>query len=270
MGDYRDNAQNYVAFVMLKRNRSAYSFCEYMDKESGEVKSIKNHIDPKTGLPVPRRFKWTSNQPVLKIPKAQKDVIEFLRNSPECYKSPNAKNPNAPKSAFMFAEINDADDAKIANDASKYLFKALQAAHMLEAQPEKLERIARMVGETSNIPDIQLSACVNYAKSNTKKFLELVGDDEGEARQLVEQAIAQKIIVKQGFMYRMGSVHVGSHNVDNVVSKVSGDPDLFEALKIRLAEGAENPVEDESDLPPEFEDLISDTKEKPAKARSTK
>lgn len=258
MGDYRDNAKDYVAFVMLKRNRSTHSFAEYMDKDTGEVKSITQHIDKKTGQPVPRRFKWTSNQPVLKIPRKQEEVIEFIRNYPGCYKSKNAKNPDAPKELFIIAEINDASDAKLANDANKLNITAQAAAYDLELYPEKLARIARLVGEDSKIPSIQLFACINYAKSNAEKFMSLVNEQESEARDLVKQALSAGIIKKQGVMYNMGKVNVGTHNEERVIAKVSGSAELMEALKFRLT-GEETSTDE--DLPEQLQEIFGKSKE---------
>ena len=123
------------------------------------------------------------------------------------------------------------------------------------------------------IPSIQLLSCVNFAKTNSAKFLELVGNEESEARDLVTRALSMGIIKKKGFMYEVGNINVGTHNEDNVVRKVSGDKELLELLKTRVEGGAET-TEDYSDLPEEMQEDFSAPKEsegrKDAKAKAVK
>ena len=60
---------------------------------------ISNRLD-QYGNPLYRRFTWTESNRVMSIPNSQADVIEFLRNHPECEGSKNSSG------VVVFKEMN--------------------------------------------------------------------------------------------------------------------------------------------------------------------
>jgi len=85
------NTDNYVFFVLADEHGRNASFgfrAVYTDVEGNLHKLESHQIDRQTGEKIVRKYRFQKGHKTLRIHKAQKEELEFLRNHPNCQNSP--------------------------------------------------------------------------------------------------------------------------------------------------------------------------------------
>lgn len=200
----------FTEFILLSPNLAGWSFNAYLDKD-GNTRFIKDRVD-ENGVAQKKRFKFSYNNRVLRIPNAQKETIEFLRNSPDCVDSPNAPRDEAgkvvPSHKFYFKEVNtDRDNAAVVEVETKRI-KAQNAALNLEGQD--LVDAAVMCGTFDASSNIQRKRVLDYSGSNPDGFMEIINSPIFKTQSLVRRAVNQNVIVQKGFVYMFADLHIGN------------------------------------------------------------
>lgn len=220
------DSSNFVYFVNTRKYSKAYGFSTYMDKD-GIIKMIVNSYDPISGQPVPRRFKFSKRDRVMRIPVNQKDVagnsvVEFLKNHPECEGSPNS---NGLPSIF---KVMDADaDAKVANKAKANRIKAENIALGLEGK--ELEEIAASFGVTNMTESLLQHRMLELAGNDPDVFLEVYNAPDRKMRALIHSGLSSGVLTQRGELIMWETTVVGS-NFDKAISTLTEDKKLAKAV----------------------------------------
>lgn len=219
--------KGFTEFLLLNPALAGYSLNGYIDKD-GNVQKIISRKD-ENGNPIARRFKFSYNNRVLRFPNAQKDIINFLRNAPECEGSPNAATDAHGRIVqhFYFKEVNTAADAEKVVENESLRIKAQSAA--LELKGQELAQIAILCGCRAPEVGIQRHKVLDYAGSNPKGFLEMLKSPDVESRALIRDAVDVGVVKKKGLIYMWEDVLLGNDE-DSAVQTLMKDKKILDAV----------------------------------------
>ena len=215
---------NYVYYATIDANKF-FGFDAYTDPETGEIIYITNRKD-QDGNPVKRRFHWSPDRRMMRIPQTQKEVINFIDNSPYEKNSPNLIG--RPK----IQKIDEHGNAKVAVETVRLKNKAENEA--LKLKNDKLRFIAAILGENSEDSELQLFKVVEYAGKNPKTFLEdILGDPNLEALGLLNIALSNQVVDTKGSVYLWKKQKLGLNQRD-AVAYLMNNQDVMEGIKTEL------------------------------------
>lgn len=215
---------NFAEFMLTSASLAGYSLNAYLDLDGNEH-SIKDRKD-EHGNPIKRRFKFNHNMRVLRVPLAQKEIIEFLRNAPECEGSPN----NTGQQCY-FKEVNNERDAEKIVEIEGERIMAQTLAYNLKGQD--LADVALLCGTNSSNESMQRKKVLDYSGSNPKGFVALVSSPDVKTRSLVRRALEQGLVTKKGFIYMWSDVHLGNDE-DSAVKFLMKDKKIAKAIEEKL------------------------------------
>lgn len=221
------NSDNFVYFVSTRSSGASFGFSSYMDKD-GNTKIIVNGYDPKTGQPIARNFNFSKKDRAMRIPKNQKDkegnsVVDFLRNSPECFGSPN--NEGQP---VLYKELNYTKDADLANEAKAKRIKAESLALNIEGQD--LVELAASFGVVNSSESILRHRMLELAGNDPEVFIDGYNSPDREFRSVINSGIQAGILKQRGTMVLWEETVIGS-DLSSTISKLMEDKKLTAAIK---------------------------------------
>lgn len=217
-----NQTQGYTYFILTDGRIPHYSFDCYVDV-NGDLRYISKGRD-NHGNELKRRFEFRSGSRKISVPNTQTDVIDFLRNHPECEGSPNASL----RQKFYFKEMNLENDATKANEATARQLEAMTLA--LNLKDEELKSIGILLGAFSGSPSIIKHNVLEVAQKNPAYFLEVYNEPERKFRSLLLEAVNKGVVTVKGTIHAWGKEVLGS-NEDEAVAKIVGDKEVFTALK---------------------------------------
>jgi uncharacterized protein (DUF1778 family) len=212
-----------TTFVLLNPKLAGFSFNGYLDKD-GDTKFITSHKDT-NGNPVYRRFKWPRGSRSFVIPGAQKEVIEFFRNSPFCEGSPIAM------SKPYFKELDLEKDAElVVEDESR---RILAQAAALKLEGKRLKDVALLCGYDGPSDKLQRQKVLSYAKNSPVVFMELLDSKTLDVEVLFTNGLTSGILKRKGFLFYFDDVVLGNSK-DKVIGRLMEEADLRNAISERL------------------------------------
>lgn len=224
----------YVYFVLTRPTLSHYGFTSYQDEE-GNIQMIINSKN--NGNIIPRRFSFSKKDRTMKIPTSQKDVdgnnvVEFLRNHPECEGSPNGRyietEDGQIQTNVFFKELNEGRDAKNAMEVRKLTTKAQNTA--LELDFEGLQEVGSLLGFKHKDFDILQFKLYEFARKKPHEFLDAVESPDRQARSLVKRGINKGVLSQRGKMVKWEDTVIGADE-DDAVAAIMKDKKLYEAIE---------------------------------------
>lgn len=237
--------QKYTYFVLLNPKKTKFSFSAYSDQD-GQVQFLWNRIDYKSKEPLKRRFEFSKSYRTIRVPLAQRmknpdgelvSVADFLRQHPECAKSPNAELGPDGRAIYkpLFKELNESEDARIAVEARARKVKAENAALTLEGA--QLEAIAAAAGYRAGAngwnDNLAIHRCLELAAQDPAGFLAMLEDDTYEMKAFLAEAVRNRVVTKNGDIYMWGKILIGG-TLDEAVAQLSDDVQLYRGIKMKL------------------------------------
>ncbi len=234
------NFGDYIYFYYVGNNAS-YSFRSYTDPETGMESGYVTGYD-KNNRPMFKNWEFDNGpKRQVRVHKDEKDregklAVDFLRNSPECYKSTNGKYITTPEGtekqvAFLFREVNEEQDAKSAVDTRKLVIEA--QAEALKLKGQELVDIANIIGVFNPNEAVLSHRVLDFASNNPSKFNELLKDPTRKTKALVKKAINDQIFKVEGKIVKWEGKVIGADE-DEAVSNIIKDKTLEDAIKLHL------------------------------------
>lgn len=217
-----NETQGYTYFILTDGRIPHYSFDCYVDN-SGDLRYISKGRD-QHGNELKRRFEFRAGSRKLSVPNTQADVIEFLRNHPECEGSINGSS----RVKSYFKELNLDGDAEKANQATAKQLEAMTIA--LNLKDEELRSIGVLFGALSGTPSMIKHSVLEVSQKNPAYFLEVYNEPERQFRSILLQAVNKGVVTVKGTIHAWGKEVLGS-NEDEAVAKLVKDKEIFTALK---------------------------------------
>ncbi len=220
--------KGFTEFLLLSPSLAGYSLNGYMDKD-GNVKKIIIRKD-EHGNDIARRFAFSYNSRVIRIPNAQTEIIKFLREAPECVDSPNAAVDHSGKSVqkFYYKEVNtDKDNEAVVENETRRI-QAQSAALALKGAD--LAQIATLCGCLAPEEATQRKKVLDYSGSNPVGFMEMLKSPDVKSKALLRNAVAALVIKKKGFIYMWEDVHLGNDE-DQAVQTLMKDKKVFDSIE---------------------------------------
>lgn len=219
--------EGFEYFVLLNANLAGYSFDSY-ETIDGDLKYFSERKD-QYGNPIKKRYKFSKSQRVIRVPAKKKEEIEFLKNSPQCYGSPNNNGHR-----IMYKKLDDDGDATVAIDAIDQAVRAQAIA--LKLTGESLRDVAIICGAFGTSESVLKYKCLQYAQKNPDGFINIVVDVEREkgTRSLVRRGLGEKVLVKKGDMISWKDTTLGVDE-DDAVANLLKDKKLREAVELAIA-----------------------------------
>jgi hypothetical protein len=237
------NSRGFTYFAWMTPGRAGHGFvASYTDKE-GQHQYLSRGKDS-LGNTLFRRFKFKPARRIISIPNSQVDVIDYLRDYPDCLGSPNGRyaydeNGKPIQIGAIYKEINEGKDAQVGIEATRDVQKATSEVFRLE-DPEKadeLKEISVLTGFYKDDPGLQLFHLLEYAKNNPQLFLEKLNDPTRRAKYIISNGLngANPVLKRKGFMIFWQEVHLGN-NFDDAVQKILSDKTLFKGIEDSMKE----------------------------------
>ena len=228
-------SKGFTYFAWLKPTRAGHGFMASYTDQNGEHQYLSRGRDSR-GDVLFRRFKFKRSKRMISIPNSQADVLEFLRNHPDCEGSPNGvyaydEHGKPLQIGAVFKEVNEGKDAKQGVEATKIRAKAMTHALGLEDEKrsDELKEIAVMTGYYNTDPGMQHWHLLNYSEANPDDYLDIVDDPTRKAKYVIKNGLQGGVLKKKGFMYYWEEIHLGN-NFDESVQNILTDKQLFEAI----------------------------------------
>lgn len=230
--------RGFTHFAWINPSRAGHGFVASYEDKDGNHQFLSNGEDSR-GNTLFRRFKFKPSKRMISVPNTQVDVIEFLRNHPDCKGSPNGnyaydEHGNPMQIGYVFKEINEGKDAKLAIDATKLRTKALNHALELEdsSRADELKEVSVMTGYYNSDPGLQHFHILNYAENQPERYLDIINDPTRRAKYIIKNGLdgENKVLKKKGFMIYWEKEHLGN-NFDEAVQKILSDKQLMQAIE---------------------------------------
>ncbi len=232
------NYGDYVYFCYVGNNAS-YGFRSYVDPmtgmECGYVVGYNKHGEPilknwefdnvtKRQIRVHVNEKDKSNE--------KKSAVEFLRNSPECFKSVNGKYVDDGKQvAFLFREITAEADAKDAVATRRVVIEAQKKA--LDLTGAELEEIAQIIGVHVSSEALRSQKVLDFSANDPIRFMALLDDPSRPVKALIKKALNDSVFKLSGRMILWEGKQIGADE-DDAVATLLKDEKLLKAVKLNL------------------------------------
>ena len=224
--------ENFVHFALMQNwiNRASESFLiDYYDNNGERV----FEPDRKRGGEA-MRITFNRRQRKFIIPKGRKDLIEKIRNHPQCLNSPNGnyrkdKDGKLIQVNATFCEINDDKDAVTSISSTKMMNMALNKAFEIAEDEALIEDMAIVLG-ISGIGNVAFDKILLYAEQNPKSFLDVANSPELKARALATKALDLEVL-KRGSsgQFEYGNLTYG-YNKNEVIDILLSETDKFAVL----------------------------------------
>lgn len=230
------NFGDYTYFVYLGNNKR-YGFQTYKDPVTGQTIGYVIGKDDK-GHPIYKRWSFNfDSQRQIRVGKEEKDLngrlaVDFLRNSPECYGSPNGYIDNGVQVFAYFKEVNAAKDAEVALESRTVSIKA--QSHALNLKGQALIDLAAVIGIFHNDEEVLRMKVLDYASNFPKKYLELIDDPSQKVKALLQKALNAGVFNKDGRQIKWENKLIGADE-DEAISTLMKDEKLKKAIETNLA-----------------------------------
>ncbi len=238
---------DYVYFVYVGNN-ATYGFRNYTDKETGHERGYVMSYDKNQQ---PEYKEWVfdnGSRRQIRVHKDQRDkqrnerfpngqlAADFLRNSPECYKSPSGTyspigDGEQKQHLVYFREVNESADAKIALDSRTLVLDAQMKAMKLKG--EELSDMCSLISVFSTDEEILTLRLLDYAANKPSLFIKLYEDPARKVRALIRKALNATVLSQDGRMIKWEGKLVGADE-DDAVSNLIKDEKLKKAIELNL------------------------------------
>jgi hypothetical protein len=232
------NTRGFTYFAWLNPSRAGHGFmASYTDKE-GNHKFLSRGSDTR-GSQLFRRFKFSRSRRIISIPNSQVDVIDFLKDYPDCEGSPNGNYAYDAEGkqiqiGAVYKEVNEGKDAKEGIEAIKMVNKATNHALELEdvERADELKEISVLTGYYKDDPGLQHFHLLEYAKHQPENYLEIVNDPTRKAKYIIKSGLNGEagVLKKKGFMIYWENIHLGN-DFDGAVQTILADSELMGAIE---------------------------------------
>jgi hypothetical protein len=228
--------EDFIYFVYLGNNKR-YGFQTYRDGVTGQTCGYVLGKDDK-GNPLYKKWSFnTDSQRQIRVHKEERDVngqsaAEFLRNSPECFGSPNGHIVDGNQVLAYFKEVNDGKDAEIALESRAMSLKAQN--HAISLKGQALIDFAALIGIFSSDEGTLSLRVLDYASNFPKKYLDMVEDPSAKVKALVKKAINSSVFHMDGKQIKWETKMIGADE-DDAVSNLLKDEKLRKAVELNLA-----------------------------------
>jgi hypothetical protein len=238
------NHEDFVYFILEKNTNPAYSFSGYTNQADQMLMQIfKGRKENLRGVPtdIPHRWKFDEAHRSIRVHKNDKSIIptkvydkdgkekmvyiksvDFLRGYPECKDSPNGNGQ------WMFREMKDATDAKLAISAKKIQNEAQTIALNLEGG--EIREMGALYGQFGTDNGIIQHFLIEKAGAEPQAFLDIYNSPERSAKALLRKAVSLGIVRVKGSLHNWADETLG-HNEDAAVAKLIGNDDMLKALR---------------------------------------
>lgn len=231
--------QNYNEFIyfIYTGTNPQYSFRAYVDQETGMESGYIIGYD-KNKQPI---YKWwefdflTMRQ--IRVHKDQadkekKNAAEFLRKSPECFKSVNGKYiGDGAQVAYLFKELNESKDATDAIASRSIKIEAEKKA--LDLKSEELMEISQVLGIFKADEALVHHSVLDYAGNHPAKFMALLTDPARKVKAIIEKALVDHVFSQSGKLILWEGKQIGADK-DDAVATLMKDEKLLAAIKLNL------------------------------------
>lgn len=155
-------------------------------------------------------------------------MYDFLKNAPDCEGSPNAPEGHTP----LYREMNEAKDAKVANEANKIRTKAMATLYQLEevGDWETLSEVGAHIGCFEEPGEILVHHIAEWTDKRPEDFLEVLNAGDRPVRAAIRKAINSGLFTKKETLIYWNNTLIGN-NEDSAVARILEDKDMAEALK---------------------------------------
>lgn len=228
--------KNYNEFVFFifdpsRMNRS-FGFRTYSDRKHNECGYVIGQ-DPK-GAPIYKKWKFDhDSKRMIRVhvdeqDKNQQKAIDFLRNSPECYGSPNGTYlADGKQIDYFFKELKEEADAEIASNILVNKAAAITEAANIKGQD--FIDLCAMISVFNKPEPIMRHKLIDYAQNYPDKFLEVLSDPSRKVRSLVRRAVDANVFTKDGPIIKWETKIIGADE-DTAVALLLKDENLMNTL----------------------------------------
>jgi hypothetical protein len=235
------NFNDYAYFVYLGNNKT-YGFRNYTDPSTGLECGYVTGFD-KHGSPVYKEWVFDNDSRrqirvgINEIDKEKKKAIDFLRNCPECFGSPNGRyvigaNGEQKQVLAYFKEINETADAEKALASRKISIDAQKKA--LELKGAELVEMASFVNVFNSDEGILMVKVLDFAHNRPADFLAIYDDPARKVKALLNKALHASVLSKDGQMIKWEGKVIGA-DFDDAVSNLMKDEKLKKAIELNLS-----------------------------------
>lgn len=208
-----------------KRMNKRFGFRTYTDNR-GNIVGYEIGKD-KTGQPIHKKWKWerdtkrTVRVHVEEHDRNDQKAVDFLRNSPECYGSPNGTYlADGTQIDYFFKEVTEEGDAEKASKALLIKAEALTKASNVKGQD--FIDLCAMIGVFNKPESVMRHRLLDYAQNYSEEFLKLVDDPTRKTRSLVRRALDANVFIKDGPIIKWENKVIGSDE-DTAVANLLSD-----------------------------------------------
>lgn len=215
------NFDQFVWFIFVpERQNKKFGFRTYNDSKNKECGYL---IGGDSKSPVYK--KWSFDRDSKRMIRVHVDevdhngqsAVEFLRNSPECYGSPNGTyQHDGSQIDYYFKEVNEAGEAKKASEILMNKSKALSKA--AEVKGQDFIDLCAMIGVLNKPEEIMRHRLMDYAQNFPEPFLALVEDPTRKVRSLVRRALEANVFIKDGPVIKWENKIIGAGEDDAVTN----------------------------------------------------
>lgn len=238
-------APEYVYFVFAKGTNAGYGFSSYTDHvgalgKPGAVVTISYQMD-KSNRPIPYHFSMGTRDRTLRVEKSKVDmngtnVVEFLRNSPDCKGSPNGnyvklKDGTTIQGDIYFKEMNEEADAKTALDAKNFRREAENIAASLDL--EEVYDINAILGHFKQGELLARHFLAEIAGNKPEIFMNAYNNPQRKALALIKKGLVKEVLKSQGTVILWGKTTLGLDEID-AATNIQKDKKIMEGLEKAL------------------------------------
>lgn len=227
------NYSEYVFFIFdpTKINTS-FGFRTYNDKRHNECGYVVGQ-DSK-GAPIYKKWKFDQDSKrmirvhVDEMDRNGQKAIDFLKNSPECYGSPNGTYLTDGKQVgYYFKELNEEGDASIA--AEILINKASAITKAANVKGQDFVDLCAMISVFNKPESVMRHKLIDFAQNYPDKFLAVYEDPSRKVRSIVRRAVEANVFIKDGPIIKWENKIIGSDE-DTAVGLLLRDESLMNTV----------------------------------------
>lgn len=235
-------APDYVRFVYARDSNAQYCFSSYTDKvgalgQAGKVVFIAKRLT-RNNQPEPYQFGFSMrDRNIREIPGVKDiqgyDIVEFLRNHPECKNSPNGEYIVKPDGSMeqvnvFFKEVNEEADAQKLLEANEYRRNAENIAATLTLA--EVYEINSLFGIFKTTELMARHALLDLAGNKPALFMEAYENPQRRALAAVRKGLDKHVLKQSGAVVIWNKTTIGLDEQD-AATNLQKDPKMLEALE---------------------------------------
>ena len=228
------NYNEYIWFLFdPKRTNRSFGFRTYTDNKHKECGYVVGK-DIKSGAPIYKKWKFDlDNKRTIRVHVDEEDLngvkaVDFLKNSPECYGSPNgAYLADGTQIDYYYKIVDDEGDADKAADI--LVTKALAITKAANVKGQEFIDLCAMISVFNQKEGVMRHKLIDYAQNFPDKFLAVLDDPSRKVRSIVRRAVDSHIFHKDGPVIKWENKIIGADE-DTAVATLLRDEDLMNTV----------------------------------------